>query len=90
MGWDEVLSVREGIEQDWRVRADEAAFSLFEAMKCLEDVVAWSHGVIEYSPWPPPADSVFAEMWDYVDAAEKSMREIGFRLNTWKEADFDE
>lgn len=90
MGWDEVLGVRVSMEADWRVRTDEAYGCLIDAYDAMSDVLKWSQGVLEYSPWPPPADSVFAQMQDYVDAAEQCMLVLGNRINTWNGGDFDE
>jgi hypothetical protein len=33
---------------------------------------------------------VFAQMQDYVDAAEQCMLVLGNRMNTWNDGDFDE
>lgn len=41
-------------------------------------------------PGYPTPDSDNARAWDYLDAIREAQRQIGYRLNTWDEGDYDE
>lgn len=70
---------------------DAAAKNLMIAMDILsiaERRISEAYNSDE--PGYPTPDSDNARAWDYLDAIREAQRQIGYRLNTWDEGDYDE